>query len=117
MRADELQNCLPQSDDCWDAPGAQQWVQIMEARNFSTILSLPLTIANQNWIWAWSQTGTLGKQTIVHYLTSIVMNDNADSSSQGCWSEHRLAAAETFKSLLGAERGEAVQKQLYSTAC
>ncbi|GFF54969.1 hypothetical protein IFM51744_08508 [Aspergillus udagawae] len=110
MRADELQNCLPQSDDCWDAPGAQQWAQIMEVRNFSTIPSLPVTIANQNWMWAWSQTGTLGKQTILHYLTSIVMNDDADSSSQGCLSEHILAAAETLKSLLGAERGEAHTK-------
>ncbi|KAF7168905.1 hypothetical protein CNMCM5623_001811 [Aspergillus felis] len=106
MRADELQNCLPQSDDCWDAPGAQQWAQIMEARSFSTIPSLPRTIADQNWIWAWSQTGTLGKQTILHYLTSIVMKDDADSSSHVCSSEQRLAAAGTLKSLLGDELGQ-----------
>ncbi|KAF4227758.1 hypothetical protein CNMCM8980_002205 [Aspergillus fumigatiaffinis] len=105
MTADELQNCLPQSDDCWDATTAQQWAQIMEARSFSTVPSLPQTIADQNWIWAWSQTGTLGKQTILHYLTSIVTKDDADSSSQGCWSEQRLAAATTLKSLLG-ELGE-----------
>lgn len=106
MTADELQNCLPHSDDCWDAATAQQWAQIMEARSFSTVPSLRRTIANQNWIWAWSQTGTLGKQTILHYLTSIVTKDDADSSSQGCWSEQRLAAAATLKSLLGEELGE-----------
>jgi hypothetical protein len=106
MTADELQNCLPQSDDCWGATTAQQWAQIMEARSFSAVPSLPQTIADQNWIWARSQTGTLGKQTILHYLTSIVTKDDADSSSQGCWSEKRLAAAATLKSLLGEELGE-----------
>jgi hypothetical protein len=102
MTADELQNCLPQSDDCWGATTAQQWAQIMEARNFSTVPSLPRTIADQNWRWAWPQTGTLGKQTILHYLTSIATKD----SSQGCWSEKRLAAAATLRSLLGEELGE-----------
>ncbi|KAE8308636.1 hypothetical protein BDV41DRAFT_581199 [Aspergillus transmontanensis] len=101
MRADELQNCLPQPEGRWNACNAQVWATFGEDNGSFTNYTLGQVIRNKTWRYAWSKTGTLGKLTILQYLANVV-NDKDDMSpaSPSFSPEQSYAALEALETLL-----------------
>ncbi|KAB8207284.1 hypothetical protein BDV34DRAFT_211626 [Aspergillus parasiticus] len=101
MRADELQNCLPQPEGRWNACNAQVWATFGEDNGSVTNYTLGQVIRNKTWRYAWSKTGTLGKLTILQYLANVV-NDKDDMSpaSPSFSPEQSYAALEALETLL-----------------
>ncbi|PYI06180.1 early growth response protein [Aspergillus sclerotiicarbonarius CBS 121057] len=69
IRADEMQNTLPQAEELWQASTAQGWASF-PSRN--TPLTMGDITADRSWSVAWSKTGALGKQVILQLLLDAV---------------------------------------------
>ncbi|KAF7623101.1 hypothetical protein AFLA_010410 [Aspergillus flavus NRRL3357] len=101
MKADELQNCFPQQDDRWDASNAQAWATFGEENASIQNITLGQVINDRTWRYAWSKTGTLGKQTILQYLANVVNGkDHVSPASPSFSPEQSHAALEALETLL-----------------
>ncbi|BAE63467.1 unnamed protein product [Aspergillus oryzae RIB40] len=101
MKADELQNCFPQQDGRWDASNAQAWATFGEENISIQNITLGQVINGRTWRYAWSKTGTLGKQTILQYLANVVNGkDHVSPASPSFSPEQNRAALEALETLL-----------------